>query len=492
MPKVLESVRAHARMHPHAPALASSAGILSYARLTEAMDGVAHRLAGRSAVALLLENGPAWVVIDLAAIAAGTTLVPLPPFFSAGQVQHVLADAGVDTIITDRTGHPALGEFPDAAPLTVAGEALTLFTRREPFHAAGDGIAKVTYTSGTTGSPKGVRLSQTTLDAVVVSLAERLQVSPTDRHLAVTPLGVLLENVAVHVALHAGASVCLPPVAEVGLSGASGIDGERLNRALGMWEATTAVMVPAMLDALLERVESGGEAPPRLRCLAVGGAPVSAAVLERSAAAGLPVLQGYGLSECGSVVAVNGPDCNRPGSVGRPLPHLALQFGPDGEIAVAGPLFDGYLGQEPRPDGFWDTGDLGYLDGDGYLHLRGRRKNLFITAFGRNVAPEWVECELVRFPAIAQAAVFGEGRPWNAAVIVSGAGDAAIAAALETANAALPDYARISGWIRADAPFSPANGQLTPNGRVRRDAVLSAYGERIRSLYAQESSHGFL
>jgi long-subunit acyl-CoA synthetase (AMP-forming) len=172
--------------------------------------------------------------------------------------------------------------------------------------------------------------------------------------------------------------------------------------------------------------------------------------------------------------------------VGRPLPHATLRFAPDGEILVAGAVFEGYLGAgHERPDTYWPTGDLGYLDDDGYLYIVGRKKNMFITAFGRNVAPEWVERELTAHPAIAQAVVFGEGRPWNAAVLVPRGPVATglLDSAVTTVNRSLPDYARVRRWILADTPFAPQNEQLTATGRPRREAIWARYRERIDRLY---------
>jgi long-subunit acyl-CoA synthetase (AMP-forming) len=110
---------------------------------------------------------------------------------------------------------------------------------------------------------------------------------------------------------------------------------------------------------------------------------------------------------------------------------------------------------------------------------------MFITAFGRNVAPEWVERELALHPAIRQAAVFGEARPWNVAVIVRGAGatPAQVDAAVAGANRELPDYARVRAWLEADAPFGLDNDQLTSNGRLRRSQILAAYDARLNELY---------
>jgi long-subunit acyl-CoA synthetase (AMP-forming) len=204
------------------------------------------------------------------------------------------------------------------------------------------------------------------------------------------------------------------------------------------------------------------------------------------------VFEGYGLSECASVVALNTEGARRIGSVGKPLAHAQVKFAEDGEILVAGATLLGYTGDAPlQPNEFWPTGDTGHLDEEGFLHLTGRKKNIFITSFGRNVSPEWVERELTLHPAIAQAAVFGEARPWNVAVIVPrGATPEALAAvnqAIDEANRVLPDYARVKHWMPAQTPFLPQNGQLTANGRLKRAAIWQLYQTSIEQLYREKS-----
>jgi acyl-CoA synthetase (AMP-forming)/AMP-acid ligase II len=153
--------------------------------------------------------------------------------------------------------------------------------------------------------------------------------------------------------------------------------------------------------------------------------------------------------------------------VGRPLAHAKVRI-VEGEIRV----------------GALETGDRGRLDAEGYLYIEGRKKNVLITSYGRNVSPEWPEAELLSGPAIAQAAVFGEARPRLCALVVPAAGAfaAAIDAQVRAANSRLPDYARIGAWLPADAPFTPQNGLATANGRARRERIWQVYGARLDGL----------
>jgi long-subunit acyl-CoA synthetase (AMP-forming) len=136
------------------------------------------------------------------------------------------------------------------------------------------------------------------------------------------------------------------------------------------------------------------------------------------------------------------------------------------------------------------TGDIGHCGRNGYLVISGRKKNIFITSFGRNVSPEGVERELKISSFIAQAALFGEAKPWNVAVIVprANASDTLIEAAVQSLNTKLPDYARIARWVRADTPFNTQNQQLTANGRNRRDVIWQHYQHKINALYEEKSA----
>lgn len=477
MSAILEALAQHAVCRPQAPALTGSDAALSYRNLTCAVAAQAQTFGASPprCLALALDNSPAWVVADLAAVARGIPVVPLPGFFSQNQLRHALRDAGAEVLLTDRPAffHALLEAagiaHRDGGAHLIAGRLChTLWLSGTASGGALPGAAKITYTSGTTGEPKGMCLAQATLEAVAASVVRAAGFIRNDRHLSLLPLSTLLENVAgVYAPLLAGAGCHLPPLAEAGMMGASALDVARMVNVLTGRCASTTILLPQMLQALVEVIESGVAAAPALRFAAVGGARVSPRLLERAARAGLAVYQGYGLSECGSVVAMNTEAANRPGSVGRPLPHLRLTVSPSGEIQVGGATMLGYCGSTFRHSGPIATGDLGFLDTQGCLYLTGRRKNVFITSFGRNVSPEWVEAELTACPGIRQAAVFGEARPWNVALIVSPlaeseAGRAALDQALARANRELPDYAQVRRWIAADAPFAAHNGLATP------------------------------
>ena len=166
-----------------------------------------------------------------------------------------------------------------------------------------------------------------------------------------------------------------------------------------------------------------------------------------------------------------------------------MKLAADGEVLVRGARLLGYLG-EPEPTGEWlATGDLGHWD-DGFLVLHGRKKHQFVTAYGRNVNPEWVEAELVQQLPIAQAWLHGEALPANVAVIVprGEVGDALLQAAIDRVNAGLPDYARVHRWLRAEQPFAEANGLATANGRLRRAALFQHYRSAIDALMADQPS----
>lgn len=219
-----------------------------------------------------------------------------------------------------------------------------------------------------------------------------------------------------------------------------------------------------------------------LRFIAVGGGKVATDLVAKSHQLGLPVYEGYGLSECGSVVALNTQGSMLPGSVGKPLSHCQISIAQDGEILISGSTMLGYLG-EPAPALAQATGDLGYFDNQGFLHITGRKKNVQITAFGRNFSPEWVEAEAQVFPAISRIVIFGDGLSANVALIQPTPGyENSLADQISQLNSRLPDYAQVHHYLLAQ--LSVENGLLTNNGRPKRQQILSEYHTRIHQLIA--------
>ena len=497
MHPVIAALARHAARRPSQVALTDGARRIDHVTVYRLVREVAAALACRrpAAVAIAMDNTPAWLVLDLACLGARIPCVPVPGFFSALQQTHLIADAGVELLITDRPDFHTellapLGIAGTAVEREVAGTRLTQFRlQRAQRSCLPHGTAKVTYTSGTTGSPKGVCLDGAALAQVAQSLATACGLQTEDRHVSLLPLSTLLENVAVYAALLAGATCCVPSLTQIGLPVATGFDCERMVRQLALHRATTAITTPQMAHGAIEVLERGTVRLDSPRFLAVGGAVVPAVLLDRAAALGLPLYQGYGLTECASVVALNTPQHNRSGSVGRPLPHACVSIAEDGEVLVEGAVPLGYAGSNAAIPAAWPTGDVGHMK-DGYLYITGRRRNIFITSFGRNIAPEWVEGELTCMPAIRQVWVYGEGRPWNTAVITPSPGTtrAQIDAAIECVNARLPAYARISAWLESEQPFSFSNGELTANGRLRRDTLLAHYFRPIERVYKETTA----
>jgi long-subunit acyl-CoA synthetase (AMP-forming) len=297
-------------------------------------------------------------------------------------------------------------------------------------------------------------------------------------HLSLLPLAILLENIGCYAALYAGAMISLPSQRTLGIQGASGVDLPRLLSTLKLRNPHSMILVPQLLLLLITACEIGALDSSQLRFVAVGGAKVSHELLLRAELAGLPVYEGYGLSECASVVALNRPGAHHPGSVGKPLPHVQIRLAEDGEVMIAGSGMLGYLGDSRPVPEWWPTGDLGEFDANGYLYLHGRKKHQFVTSFGRNVNPEWVEAELTQHGRIGQAFVYGEAMAHNHALIWPQrpeTTDLQLADAVAQANRALPDYARVHGWTRLEQPFSTGNGMATANGRPKRDAILAHY-----------------
>ncbi len=437
-------------------------------------------------VAILADNSPEWVAIDLATQNLGITLIPLPLFFTPGQWMHVIASSGVQAVYCAQPEQAAQLGFAGI----VGGLGNLTLCERESANVSAElaGIQKVTFTSGTTAEPKGVCLSTGQQWEVAHALHNSLASLNIQRHLSVLPLAVLLENIAgIYTALLAGATVICPPLAEVGLHGASGFDPDGCLNAIAHHQAESIILLPQMLQALVAVASQNDARIATLKFVAVGGAKTPHALIEAARHKGFPVYEGYGLSECSSVVSLNVPGADRVGSVGKPLSNRRVRIAADHEIEVGGMQSARYLGQAATHTEWMPTGDIGHLDDDGYLFIDGRKKDILITGFGRNISPEWPESVLLGTGVFAQAIVFGDAQPFLIALVVplSRSMDAStMQTAIDAANRALPDYARIRHWLVV-APFSSASGLATANGRLRRQLIWQRYQEQASPLFGQ-------
>ncbi|MGA5480930.1 AMP-binding protein [Pseudomonas siliginis] len=482
-----ETLRDHARRNDNASALWGDTLRIDYATLYAEVLYRQERLRDEQVqvIALALDNGVDAMLWDLAVLFEGLTCVTLPPFFSAAQRAHCLEQSQAERVIAE----PQLQAELLAAGYELRGEFWCRSFNGPSRMPAG--TAKLTFTSGTTGTPKGVCLSADSFLRVARELDQASAATGPEHHLALLPLAILLENLGCYAALYAGAVLSLPSQTTLGIQGASGIDVARLLGYLGKRAPESLILVPQLLQVLVSAAEQKAFDPQTLLFAAVGGARVSADLLHRAQRVGLAVYEGYGLSECASVVCLNRPGARRPGSVGRPLPHLEVRLAEDGEVLIKGSVLLGYLGEPAYTDQWWPSGDLGEFDPEGFLYLKGRKKHQFVTSYGRNVNPEWVESELTQRRHIAQAFVYGEAMPHNHALLWPhrpDCTDVELAAAVAEANEALPDYAQVHQWTRLAHPFTAANGLLTANGRPRRDAIIAQYHTQLTESATSEES----
>ena len=452
--------------------------------------------ANLSRIGLFAGNSLGWVTVDLACLIGGVCLVPIPTFFSDKQRNHLVKTCALQAVAVD-TDSDFPGDRVDSLVGTAAG--IDFFLQQESNDSIQDlqlpeSTGKITFTSGSTGTPKGVCLSHTQLLRQAQTLADVVAIE-NPKHLCVLPLSTLLENVAgLYAPLFVGGEVVIPPLEELGFRGSILADPQKLLQSISRFQPQSMILIPQLLQFLVSAMSQGWEAPDSLRFVAVGGGKVSSKLLQAAHDAGLPVFEGYGLSECASVVSLNALAANSTGSCGRPLLGLEVTI-EQGEIVVSGNSMLGYV-NEPEswyPDRI-ATGDLGFFDQAGFLHIEGRKKNLLISSYGRNISPEWVESELLGNPIIKEVILLGDARPYCIALIFP-RNDLALNAAevnvhlndwIEQVNAGLPDYAQVRAWHRLTEPLQQDPVLMTDNGRPRRDAIASRFTKEIENLYEQE------
>ncbi|PWI35150.1 long-chain fatty acid--CoA ligase [Vibrio albus] len=433
---------------------------LTYAELLDRIEDAAEVLQRQNArcIALKAENSLDWIVADLSAMLAGIAIVPIPTFFSDQQVQHVLTESGADVLIGDWQGYGEVVAHLESLPVykrAVSGTDKIL-----------PGTGKITFTSGSTGTPKGVCLSVMNLERISTTLAAEIK-GQSHRHLILLPLSTLLENVTgIYVPLLLGVTAVVFRGSRLGLSGSSQFDARAFTGALVAQRPDSLVLTPALLMALIQIVQAHPELAESLNFVAVGGARVAAELITRAHQLGIPAYEGYGLSECASVVSLNTPFASKAGSCGKVLPHMNVALSADNELLVRGNVALGYLG-EPFSGEWYATGDIASLDDDGFITLQGRKKNQIITSFGRNISPEWIESQAQVFAPGCTLVVTGEAESRLSAVISP---QENIADKIQKFNDTLPDYARIHRLLVVPE-LRTKQHWFTANGRPVREVI---------------------
>ena len=464
MQQVFEALRYHSKTRPNDIAFEDDTGQISWLDLAARVENLACELDRTDAVfGIGLAGGIDYVVADLALTLSAKRQVPLPFFFSNAQNAHVLMDAKITAVITSNPEiFSVLPHLTLIDPVMQSNEHCVL--RSYP-----GGAQRVIYTSGSSGNPKGVVLGDRQLDASISALSRVIAADMSDTHLSILPLAQLLEQICgIFLPIIAGAKTVFRFEATKSLFGAP---IEPLVDAFEGVRPTTSLLAPAILGRWVDALKDQ-KAPDSLRFVAVGGASSSPSLIHTALEIGIPVHEGYGLSECCAVVAMNRPGDNQPGSVGQVLDGLDVSI-EQGEIVVSGPtVMQGYLNGVAAPD-VWHTGDLGHFDGD-RLVIEGRKDALLVTGAGRNISPEWVEQRVNADPRIASSAL-GLRQTDGALVLIVVAIAPVSPHDVERCLADLPIYARPTALIITDPSEA---GLLFPVGTPNRKVAAALINGR--------------
>jgi long-chain acyl-CoA synthetase len=532
---------------------------------------IARGVAPGDRVGIMSRTRYEWTLLDWALWTAGAVPVPVYETSSAEQVHWILTDADVTLLVVETAEHAAVvAEVRPEAPhlrdvLELADGALErlqadgdpvpaeeLTARRR--HAGRDDLATIIYTSGTTGRPKGVELTHGNFSVLTRNAVEGLRVvvsTPGARTLLFMPLAHVFARFVEVLCMPAGAVLghtpdtktlladlatfqptfilSVPRVFEKVYNSAEQKAAAGGKLKIFQWAARTAIAYSRALDegrpglalraqhAVADRLvfhklreAMGG----RIEWAISGGAPLGERLGHFFRGIGVRILEGYGLTETTAPATVNLPDATRIGTVGPPLPGTSVRIAADGEVEIRGPqVFGRYHGNptatgESLTDGWFRTGDLGSLDDDGYLRITGRKKEIIVTAGGKNVAPAVLEDRLRAHPLVSQVVVVGDGRPFIGALVTldaeglpgwcSAQGRTPLTVeqartdpqvidsldkAVERANRAVSRAESIRKYRILERDLTIQDGYLTPKLSVRRTHVLKDFATDVEAIY---------
>jgi long-chain acyl-CoA synthetase len=428
---LLDPLLAHAHRQPNELAIIDAEGGHAYGQLAARAVAIGRHLASatnRPAVGVLLPSGAGFVACFYGVLACGKTVVPINFMLGEREIAHVIADSGIDTIVSAAPLAGRFAKFPlkiiDLATLPLPEPAPAGEPSAPP---SPQGIAALIYTSGTAALPKGVPLTHANLQSDVDAAIAHVGLQGRHRFLGLVPLfHVFGLNATMLAPIQLGATIVyLPrfnPVAAV--------------KAIKEQQVSIVAGVPSMYAAIARLKDAAPDDFRSIYAMISGGEPLPASLSDAfEARYGVTLYNAYGMTETSLAIAMNTPKNHREGSVGKPVPGIELKIvddsghevppGQAGEIWLKGPMVTRGYHNLPSatdsaftPDGFFKTGDVGRFDADGFLHLVARKKELIIIA-GENVAPAEVEEALMAHPAVAEAAVVGRSDRARGEIVVA-------------------------------------------------------------------------
>jgi long-chain acyl-CoA synthetase len=532
-------------------------------------------------VAILSENRPEWVETDLAILTARGVTVPLYPTLPGDQLESILAHCEAKVLIastaalaarvnrarTPKLRHAIVFEETPRDGAKTLDEVLRVgmeLAAREPYRhraegqkARPDDLATIIYTSGTTGTPKGVMLTHGNIASNVAASVKCIPIGPEDLALSILPLSHIFEREMTFALLRQGAAIAYAEamdkvpqnLLEVRPTIMAAVPRfyekmhDRVMSAVRAARPSRQKMFEAALEVGRERSQHLVAGRPlgaklewkwriarmlvfrkvrealggRIRLFISGGAPLPRELGEFFHAAGLTILEGYGLTETSPVLTVNRPDDLKFGTVGKPVPGVEIKIAEDGEILARGPnVMRGYYGlpretKEALAGGWFHTGDVGHFDPQGFLLITDRKKDLIKTSGGKYVAPAPLEHALKASPYVAGAVVLGDRRKFCVALLVprfealdawareqkidfrdradllaSEGVKRLYEAVVEKANAGRASFETVKRFALLEQDFSMAAGELTPTMKVKRRVIEERYKALIDGLFVEE------